>query len=147
MAKKKAMEFEDEVVDTEVKEEKATKKKKSIKKEVAPAGPDVSISSVMKQPPTEVIKPMDITCISCGEVFTMSPAEQKLYKARGYELPKRCPQCRAEKHSVTKAVCVDCGAEFDIRNAEMEYFKANNLQMPKRCPQCRAFKRERNNKQ
>lgn len=146
MAKKKAMEFEDEVVDTEVKEEKATKKK-SIKKEVAPAGPDVSISSVMKQPPTEVIKPMDITCISCGEVFTMSPAEQKLYKARGYELPKRCPKCRAEKHSVTKAVCVDCGAEFDIRNAEMEYFKANNLQMPKRCPQCRAFKRERNNRQ
>ena len=146
MAKKKAMEFEDEVVDTEVKEEKATKKK-SIKKEVAPAGPDVSISSVMKQPPAEVIKPMDITCISCGEVFTMYPAEQKLYKARGYELPKRCPKCRAEKHSVTKAVCVDCGAEFDIRNAEMEYFKANNLQMPKRCPQCRSFKRERNNRQ
>ena len=145
MAKKKVMEFKDEIVETEATEKK--EKKKSIKKEVSPACTGADFSSIMKQPPSEVIKPIDITCVSCGEVFTMSPAEQKLYKARGYEFPKRCPKCRAEKHSVVKSVCVDCGAEFDIRNAEMEYFKANNLQMPKRCPQCRAFKRERNNRQ
>ena len=128
MAKKKVMEFEDEIVGTEATEKK--EKKKSIKNEVSAACTGADFSSIMKQPPSEVIKPIDITCVSCGEVFT-----------------KRCSKCRAEKHSVVKAVCVDCGAEFDIRNAEMEYFKANNLQMPKRCPQCRAFKRERNNRQ
>lgn len=145
MAKKKVMEFEDEIVETEATEKK--EKKKSIKKEVPAACTGADFSSIMKQPPFEVIKPIDITCISCGEVFTMSPAEQKFYKAHGYELPKRCSKCRAEKHSMVKLVCVDCGTEFDIRNAEIDYFKSNNLQMPKRCPQCRAFKRERNNRQ
>ena len=80
MAKKKVMEFEDEIVETEATEKKA---KKSIKKEVSAACTEADFSSIMKQPPSEVIKPIDITCVSCGEVFTMSPAEQKLYKARG----------------------------------------------------------------
>ena len=153
MANKKKMEFEDEVFETKEEDvcdsEKATKKK-VIKNEVAAAcdsSKDFGDFKAMNEPPAEVLKPISPNCIVCGEAFTISPAEQKFCKAHGYELPKRCPKCRADKHKVTKVICVDCGIEFDIRNAELEYFKSKGMQIPKRCQQCRAFKRERNNRQ
>lgn len=150
MANKKAMEFEDEVVETKEGESKKNTKNKVIKNEVAPAcdsKKDFGDFEIMKNPPPEVLKPIKLKCVTCGEEFTISPAEQKFCKAHSYELPKRCSKCREDKHKITKAICVDCGIEFDIRNAELEYFKSNGMQMPKRCKQCRAFKRERNNRQ
>ena len=61
---------------------------------------------------TNKIEPKTIICNHCGNEFTMSPAEQNCnaefeinaiqeayYKENGYELPKRCPECRKFKRA------------------------------------------------
>lgn len=40
-----------------------------------------------------------ITCIDCGCTFSMTEEEQKWYEERGFELPKRCPECRKAKRN------------------------------------------------
>ena len=49
-------------------------------------------------------------CKECGEVFTMTDEEVKWYEDKGFELPKRCPECRkarrrkkvGDKHASTE---------------------------------------------
>jgi len=36
----------------------------------------------------------DITCVSCGNVFTFSAKEQEFFYDKKFEDPKRCPDCR-----------------------------------------------------
>ncbi|GHU62893.1 hypothetical protein FACS189445_6070 [Spirochaetia bacterium] len=36
-------------------------------------------------------------CIDCGKPFTLTPGERQYYWARGWELPKRCKDCRESK--------------------------------------------------
>lgn len=38
-----------------------------------------------------------LECIQCGEVFTLSAAEQERIFSRGFDEPKRCPDCRRHK--------------------------------------------------
>jgi len=38
-----------------------------------------------------------ITCVQCGTEFMFSAAEQERFLARGYAIPKRCPECRDRK--------------------------------------------------
>ena len=38
-----------------------------------------------------------ITCIQCGDEFVFSVTEQERYRARGFDFPKRCPNCRDKK--------------------------------------------------
>lgn len=38
-----------------------------------------------------------ITCKDCGCEFVVSEKEQNWYKERGFELPKRCYQCRKDR--------------------------------------------------
>ncbi len=84
-----------------------------------------------------------ITCIDCGEEFTMSPAEQKFYLEKGYTLPKRCKSCRDNKASVNTYICKDCNKEFTLNLNEESYFKRMGLSVPKRCPECRKIKKLR----
>lgn len=37
------------------------------------------------------------TCRNCGNIFSVSPEQQKFYKSKGLELPKRCIDCRKTK--------------------------------------------------
>jgi hypothetical protein len=37
---------------------------------------------------------MEIKCKNCGEVFVMSKEELAWYHERGFDFPKRCPECR-----------------------------------------------------
>lgn len=83
-------------------------------------------------------------CIDCGKEFTITPAEQKFYIKKGYELPKRCNECRNHKRDSSTFVCVDCGKEFTLTKATISYYSRNGLQTPKRCETCRRFKKERN---
>lgn len=92
----------------------------------------------------EILHPIEIACVDCGEKFIISPAEQKHYKKLGYMLPKRCANCRNTKNKVEKFICEDCGAEFELTNKEISYYKNNGLQTPKRCKSCLEFKREKN---
>ena len=43
------------------------------------------------------MKDVKITCKDCGKEFTVSEQEQKWYKDRDFDLPKRCPECRKAK--------------------------------------------------
>ena len=101
-------------------------------------------SNMISEENEEVILPIVEHCVNCGQEFIVFPSEQKFYKSKGYEMPKRCPICRAEKNSVTQIKCIDCNKIFSIDGKEAEYYKKNNLNIPKRCKQCREFKRIRN---
>jgi uncharacterized membrane protein YsdA (DUF1294 family) len=41
-----------------------------------------------------------ITCVDCGQTFLWSYGEQRFYKERSLEAPKRCPECRSHKRAV-----------------------------------------------
>jgi hypothetical protein len=40
---------------------------------------------------------MTLTCISCGCDFEFSTFEQKEFLSKGFDTPKRCPECRRKK--------------------------------------------------
>ncbi len=40
-----------------------------------------------------------LTCVQCGNEFTFSGEDQEFHAGRGYQDPKRCPSCRAERRS------------------------------------------------
>ena len=83
-------------------------------------------------------------CIDCGNEFIITPAEQKFYIKKGYELPKRCNECRNHKRDSNTFTCVDCGKEFTLTRATINYYERNNLMIPKRCEECRSYKKQRN---
>jgi CxxC-x17-CxxC domain-containing protein len=41
----------------------------------------------------------NLTCVQCGLEFTFSADDQAFHASRGYQDPKRCPSCRAERRS------------------------------------------------
>lgn len=97
-----------------------------------------------KNPPPRILETIVQKCTSCGEEFVITPAEQKYYFSKDFELPKRCKNCRKKKKEKTIITCVDCGVEFEIDEIQKEYYKNNNLHIPKRCPECRIIKAKRN---
>lgn len=40
-----------------------------------------------------------LTCTQCGNQFTFSADDQEYHAGRGYQDPKRCPSCRAERRA------------------------------------------------
>jgi CxxC-x17-CxxC domain-containing protein len=40
-----------------------------------------------------------LTCVQCGSAFTFSADDQEFHASRGYQDPKRCPTCRAERRA------------------------------------------------
>jgi CxxC-x17-CxxC domain-containing protein len=40
-----------------------------------------------------------LTCAQCGQDFTFSVDDQQYHAERGYQDPKRCPSCRAERRA------------------------------------------------
>lgn len=40
-----------------------------------------------------------LTCVQCGSEFTFSSEDQEFHAGRGYQDPKRCPSCRAERRT------------------------------------------------
>lgn len=100
--------------------------------------------SVDQENTDPVLHTITVKCKLCGNEFEMSPAEQKFYINKGYELPKRCPECRKNRKKFETHVCVDCNAKFIIKNTEKEFFESNGLHLPQRCPECRKIKRQFN---
>ena len=41
-----------------------------------------------------------ITCVQCENEFEFSIVEQKNFRERGFDPPKRCPSCRKKKSKV-----------------------------------------------
>jgi len=40
---------------------------------------------------------LTLACIQCGSEFVFSVQERKRYMAKGFAVPKRCPECRKKK--------------------------------------------------
>jgi CxxC-x17-CxxC domain-containing protein len=40
-----------------------------------------------------------LTCAQCGNDFTFTADDQQFHAGRGYQDPKRCPTCRAERRN------------------------------------------------
>ena len=40
-----------------------------------------------------------LTCVQCGSAFNFTADDQQFHASRGYQDPKRCPTCRAERRS------------------------------------------------
>jgi CxxC-x17-CxxC domain-containing protein len=40
-----------------------------------------------------------LTCVQCGSEFNFSADDQEFHASRGYQDPKRCPTCRAERRA------------------------------------------------
>ena len=44
-----------------------------------------------------VMRDQLIICVQCNTEFEFSAAEQEYYQNKGFNPPKRCPQCRKNK--------------------------------------------------
>ena len=40
-----------------------------------------------------------LSCVQCGNEFTFTADDQQYHAERGYQEPKRCPSCRAERRA------------------------------------------------
>lgn len=40
-----------------------------------------------------------LSCVQCSSEFTFTADDQAFHASRGYQDPKRCPTCRAERRS------------------------------------------------
>jgi len=40
-----------------------------------------------------------LTCVQCNSTFTFTADDQQFHAGRGYQDPKRCPTCRAERRT------------------------------------------------
>jgi CxxC-x17-CxxC domain-containing protein len=40
-----------------------------------------------------------LTCVQCGNDFVFTADDQQYHAGRGYQDPKRCPSCRAERRT------------------------------------------------
>lgn len=66
-------------------------------------------------------EPITSVCKECGNEFVITPEEQRYMKMMGYELPKRCAECRKIRRQARNA-------EADRLNAEREAAKAAQRQ-------------------
>lgn len=73
-----------------------------------------------------------LDCIQCGGEFVFTVAEQKRVFAKGFDEPKRCPQCRKkkEKSQGTNETWKEKGRKrqngrkrHNIESAEFEIFR------------------------
>ena len=93
--------------------------------------------------------PVTATCKDCGNEFDISVKEQLFAQEnKGFVLPKRCPDCRANRKNRTKhIVCVECGEVFEFTANEQEFYQKNGFKEPRRCKSCRNARKDNSNGQ
>lgn len=60
-----------------------------------------------------------LTCQDCGQSFEFTAEEQQFFAEKGFQDPKRCPNCRRQKKDsrrlvFTKVNCSECGVETEV---------------------------------
>jgi CxxC-x17-CxxC domain-containing protein len=65
----------------------------------------------------------ELTCSDCGETFVFSARDQEFFESKGFQEPKRCPQCRRARKAQRnggggygggerkehEVICAECG--------------------------------------
>lgn len=72
-----------------------------------------------------------LTCVQCGQEFTFSADDQQYHAGRGYQDPKRCPTCRAER----RASRGDSGGAYG-GSSYGGYDRPPRQMFPATCSQC-----------
>ncbi|HEX6506948.1 MAG TPA: CxxC-x17-CxxC domain-containing protein [Chloroflexota bacterium] len=60
-----------------------------------------------------------LTCVQCGSEFAFSADDQEFHASRGYQDPKRCPTCRAERRASQGGGYASSTGRFDRPQREM----------------------------
>lgn len=59
-----------------------------------------------------------LTCQDCGKEFVFSANDQKFYEEKGFQAPKRCPECRKAKKATRdkkyEITCSKCGEKGEV---------------------------------
>ena len=83
----------------------------------------------------EVIKPgrfsmeeRSLICVQCGNQFVLSAREREKLLERGFDLPKRCPDCRRNKYRDFKDDSEERGQKKKKKHVRREkgYFEAKD---------------------
>lgn len=71
-----------------------------------------------------VYEDTELTCADCGNNFLFSATDQEFYASRGYQNPKRCPECREQRRAsgvggrapreMFSTTCSRCGKEAQV---------------------------------
>jgi CxxC-x17-CxxC domain-containing protein len=72
-----------------------------------------------------------LTCAQCGQDFTFTADDQRFHAERGYQDPKRCPTCRAER----RASRGDSGGSYG-RSSYDSYDRPQRQMYSATCAQC-----------
>ena len=64
--------------------------------------------------------PISCTCKDCGKSFVITPEEQRYFKSKGFELPKRCQDCRRIRKEARKAAEAEKLARQEALNKEKQ---------------------------
>jgi CxxC-x17-CxxC domain-containing protein len=69
----------------------------------------------------------DLTCSDCGETFVFTARDQEFFSSKGFQDPKRCPQCRRARKAQRdggygggrerqefEVTCADCGKQTTV---------------------------------
>lgn len=66
---------------------------------------------------------LQLACCDCGEQFVFSGKDQEFYDQKGFQHPKRCPVCRANRkmgdggrrqRRSYNVICSACGCETTV---------------------------------
>jgi hypothetical protein len=63
---------------------------------------------------------LKLKCKVCGSEFLFTDGEQKFYSQKGYNVPKKCPNCRGGKKFVSGRTCLDVLADLH-KNDQISY--------------------------
>lgn len=88
-----------------------------------------------------------VVCPDCGVTFNVKSKTVDALLEKGYEIPKRCYNCRQvrkAKHTPVKQIkCVDCGQLFNFSEFDRDLFARLGYEEPIRCWGCRQTKKKR----
>ncbi|HZU11610.1 MAG TPA: CxxC-x17-CxxC domain-containing protein [Chloroflexota bacterium] len=73
-----------------------------------------------------------LTCAQCGQDFTFSSEDQQYHAERGYQDPKRCPTCRAER----RASRGDSGGSYGGSSYSSGYDRPQRQMFSATCSRC-----------
>ena len=96
----------------------------------------------------KIEKRREIECVDCDNIFFIKEKQESDFRNKGWEIPKRCPECRKlrkieneskneEKENGEWIKCISCKKTFLFSEKEKQFFAKKGFNPPRRCKNCR----------
>jgi len=74
------------------------------------------------------VKDQELFCVQCENIFIMTAGEKIRLLEKGFDIPKRCPDCRKRKHRYFEEEDEEWGKNKKKRNSRREraYFREDD---------------------